>query len=367
EEEEKTTPTETKEEEEEVEVYKKKTSTGSRKGIRKAVAPLSSEEKKEKEIKARKESVEARKKRKVEKTVKKKHSVVEIENLWQGWKEVFLVGTEWNCYDLVYNVDWDFEHLHDFLFYDEDSATIRKQCFVFGCTEPQLIDNEMVYIPALVAVVSDLAPPTTIGIKSVQMVNEEIVDMKKLKMSWVPFIPREDKSQNIGQSNIPKVFALHCNLRRNLLSKMKEEDVRKYEYCLPYCFRPNRVVEEIKKDNEGAIELLYVLDKSGSVQFSFDPKEDDIDTIIEEVCEDNDLDADVYSAKLKTFIKDEVKKHKETVQKKVEAKEEEISKLSEEQRKSLNEMKVYKFYPKNTKPDLSSFKVAYVNRYYGKA
>ncbi|KAG2381559.1 hypothetical protein C9374_005943 [Naegleria lovaniensis] len=387
-----------------VPIYKKKASGGSVRGARKSIAPLTKEEKKEQEYKRYQETkqaiVEARKKRKTtgaasterDGTHIPKPRVEEVENLWQGWKEVFLVGTEWNCYDLAYKIEWDFEHLHDFLFYDEDVAKQAskdesasaaddeeelkppahvlekgKNCFVFGSTEPQLVNGDMVYIPVMIAVVSDLAPPTKLGIKSVQMVNEEIIDMKKLKMSWTPFIPKANQSKRINYANLPHVFALHCNLRRNLLSRMKEEDVRVYEYCLPYCFRPSRVIDEIKKDNSGTIEMLYVLDKSGSVQFSFDPEEDDINTIIEEVCEDNDLDPEKYTDKLKEFIKAEVKKFKESVQKKMDDKQAEIDKLSEQERKSLNEMKVYKFYPQNKSPDLSPFKVAYVNRYYGKA
>ena len=371
-----------------VPVYKKKASVGSLTHKRKSIAPLTAEEKKEKEVKKQEDTkqalAEGRKKRGSSKRVKP--SVEEVERKWEAWKEVFLVGTEWNCYDEAYKVDWDFDHLHDFLFYDEEIANKSKEendeeeqkppehtlpkdkkCFVFGSTEPQLIAGNMVYIPVLIAVVSDLAPPTKIGIKSVQMVNEEIVEMKKVKMSWTPFIPKQNQTKNINYDNLPTVYALHCNLRRNMLKKMKEEDVRMYEYCLPYCFRPDRVIEEIKKDNSGSIELLYVLDKTGSVQFSYDPEEDDINTIIEEVCEDNDLDAATFTPKLKEFIKDEVKKFKESLQQKIDTKQTEIDKLSEQERKSLNEMKVFKFYPQNKTPDLTGLKVAYVNRYYGKA
>jgi len=193
--------------------------------------------------------------------------------------------------------------------------------------------------------------------------------MKKMKMSWTPFIPKSEMSKNINYDNLPNVFALHCNLRKDVLKRMKEEDVRKYEYCLPYCFRPSRVVEEIKKDHSGAIEMLYVFEGKGkgSIQFSYDPEEDDINTIVEEVCEDNELDEKEYADKLKNFIKEETKKFKDTVQQKIDAKQAEIEKMTEDERKSLNEMTVYKFYPQNKKPDLSPFKVGYVNRYYGKA
>ncbi|KAL9652731.1 hypothetical protein ABK040_015781 [Willaertia magna] len=366
-----------------VPMYKKIASKAGRSTNRK---PLSETTKQEIEEKKKQQQLEeASNKTRVgrKKKTTKPHSE-EVEALWQGWKDVFLVGTEWNCYDFVYKIEWDFDHLHDFLFEEkedekkeddkeEKKKTIEermpegKKCFVFGCTEPQLINGEMVYIPALIAVVSDLAPPEKIGISSVQMVKEDIVDMDELKMSWTPFIPKNETAKNISFGNLPNVFALHCNLRRSQLKRMKEEDVRRYEYCLPYCFRPNRVIDEIKKENEGSIEMLYVIDGKRSAQFSFDPESDDLDTIVEEVCEDYDLDQKKHEKDLKDFIKDEVKKQKEKVKEKINQKQKEIDKMSQEQVKALNEMKVYKFYPQNSNPDLSSFKVSYVNRYYGKA
>lgn len=50
--------------------------------------------------------------------------------------------------------------------------------------------NQVVHIPVLIAVVGDIPPPSTLGIKSVQMEKEEIVPMKDMKMDWVPYIPR---------------------------------------------------------------------------------------------------------------------------------------------------------------------------------
>lgn len=45
-------------------------------------------------------------------------------------------------------------------------------------------------IPAIVAVVSSLPPPARLGLKSVQKIEEELIDMKDLKMDWVPYIPK---------------------------------------------------------------------------------------------------------------------------------------------------------------------------------
>ncbi len=50
--------------------------------------------------------------------------------------------------------------------------------------------KHVVLIPAIVAVISSLPPPSKLGLKSVQKVEEEFVPMKELKMDWVPYIPK---------------------------------------------------------------------------------------------------------------------------------------------------------------------------------
>jgi hypothetical protein len=49
--------------------------------------------------------------------------------------------------------------------------------------------DTVVPIPSFVAIVSDVPPPSLIGIKSV-MRDEAIVPMSSLKMGWIPYLPR---------------------------------------------------------------------------------------------------------------------------------------------------------------------------------
>jgi hypothetical protein len=86
---------------------------------------------------------------------------------WQGWQDIFFVGTEWNNYDLIFKqARWDFDHLEDALF---EGELKDKKIFMFGSTEPQTIghDQNVYLIPTITAVVGDIVPPNKLGIKSV--------------------------------------------------------------------------------------------------------------------------------------------------------------------------------------------------------
>jgi hypothetical protein len=62
------------------------------------------------------------------------------EPLWELWKDIYLVGTEWDNYDSVFDVDWDFDHLKEAL--DEDGelykAGSKHAVYLFGVTERTL-------------------------------------------------------------------------------------------------------------------------------------------------------------------------------------------------------------------------------------
>lgn len=59
------------------------------------------------------------------------------EPLWTLWKEIYLVGTEWENYDSVFDVDWDFNHLKEAL--EEGgylyAAGEKHPVYLFGVTE----------------------------------------------------------------------------------------------------------------------------------------------------------------------------------------------------------------------------------------
>ncbi|CAN6206318.1 unnamed protein product [Urochloa humidicola] len=149
----------------------------------------------------------------------------ERRNLEDLWLSAFPIGTEWENIDKIKEFNWNFENLEKTL--EEGGELYGKKVYLFGSTEPQLLDvdgesKKMVYIPVVVAVDCPFPPSDKIGINSVQRENEEIVPMKAMKMAWVPYVPLEDRLNRI-ESLETKIFTLGCTQRRSALKHLKTE------------------------------------------------------------------------------------------------------------------------------------------------
>jgi hypothetical protein len=179
----------------------------------------------------------------------------------------------------------------------------------------------------------------------------------------IPYI----KKKELKVEQLPQVYFLECKLRPTQLKHLTEEQTKRYEYALPYHFRPNQVIKEIKEENEGPIQMIYNIEGKRSAQFSFDPQEETLDEVVEDVCDEYELDEATYSEKLKKFIKEQQKNHSKKVNEQIEKKQKEIDAMSSEKVTGLNKLKILKFYPQNKTLSIDSFKVPFVNRYYGKA
>jgi hypothetical protein len=63
----------------------------------------------------------------------------------------------------------------------------------------------VVPIPVIVAVETAIALPEKLGLNSVQMQTEQIVDMQKFKMGWIPLeIPKAKSPVSIEEGTTPK-------------------------------------------------------------------------------------------------------------------------------------------------------------------
>jgi hypothetical protein len=285
-------------------------------------------------------------------------TIKNVESHWSEWKNVFLIGTEWSIYDETYGFNWDFDHLFNKL----KNGEFKGQCVhIFGSTEPQLVTVNGVEtnlpIPHLVVVAGDYPAPAQIGICSVQRQNEVIVPFSDMKLSWTPFVSKSPELKNVTN-----VSFLHCYARKTLVTKMSEEDQKKFDYCLPYIFFPER-----KDDTEYPSDLVIQVTVGGrGVSFDFDYKSDEIDEIVKEVKEDNELTEDEAKV-VENAIKSEIEATKEKYKKKKEEIAKKISAFTPQDKKAIAELKIYKFYPQNTDVDLSHLKSPFINRYYGKA
>eukprot|EP00850_Spirogloea_muscicola_P011317 SM000070S21283 [mRNA] locus=s70:33176:36042:+ [translate_table: standard] len=252
--------------------------------------------------------------------------------------------------------------------FEEDGKLRGKTSYLFGATEPQLVHfrdgmSRVTHIPAIVAVTSPFPPSDKLGIKSVQMEEEMIVPMREMKMGWVPFVP--------------------ANIAQAALRQLKEERVKKYEYCLPYLYQPLRE-EDFQFDS--SVSIMYPLEGDNPpLVTEFDWKFDEMEEFTQQLIDEETLPAS-EKEKFMEFVREQVNAAKGKIrefwhavasehQLSVEGMQEKAKRqkalddMSEQTKKSLQDMRFYKFYPvpSDNTPDISSLKAAYINRYYGKA
>lgn len=290
------------------------------------------------------------------------------------WEDVYLAGTEWEQQEEVKEYAWDFDHLDESLM--TGALSKSKEVHLFGCTEPQLIpakegdvNGSIVPIPVIIAVASERPPPATVGIKSVQRAEEEIVEMRKIRMGWHPRPP-----DNMRAGVAANLHVLKCSERKARLRNMDEAAVHKYDYVLPWILRPGMGGDVEIPDTNVKVLVDALEGRANPLMCDFDWEMDELDEFLEETIKDNDLDEKKHREAVKDAVKAAVKAKKLEQKAEREKRKATIDAISPEDRKSLESMKVYKFYPANGPdneedkyPDVSGAKSKYVNRYYGQA
>ncbi|CAN6874111.1 unnamed protein product [Brassica oleracea] len=320
--------------------------------------------KKDTEVKEEKKPAARAKKARVAKPQEEPEYFEDERNLEGLWKAAFPVGTEWDKLDAVYEFNWDFKNLEEAL--EEGGLLHGKKVFVFGCTEPQLVPykgaNKIVLVPAVVAVESPFPPSDKIGVTSVQREVEEILPMKTMKMDWLPYIPFDKRGRQVDRMNF-QIFVMTCTQRRTALRHMKEDRVKKYEYCLPYFYQP------FKEDElEQSTEVQIMFPSEPPVVCEFDWEFDELEEFVDKLIAEEALSAE-QKDEFKEYVKEQVRAAKKANREAREARKKAIEDMSEETKQAFQSMKFYKFYPQPSPetPDVSGVKSPFINRYYGKA
>ncbi|KAJ0260723.1 Protein HEAT INTOLERANT 4 [Hirschfeldia incana] len=311
-----------------------------------------------------KKPVSRAKKARVAKPQEEPEYFEEERNLEGLWKAAFPVGTEWDQLDALYEFNWDFKHLEEAL--EEGGLLFGKKVFLFGCTEPQLVPfkgaNKILHVPAVVAVESPFPPSDKIGITSVQREVEEIIPMKTMKMDWLPYIPLQNRGRRVDRMDF-QIFVLGCTRRRAALRHMKEDLVKKYEYCLPYFYQP------FKEDElEQSTEVQIMFPSEPPVVCEFDWEFDELEEFVDKLIEEEALPAE-QKDEFKEYVKAQVRAAKKANREAKDARRKAIEDMSEDTKQAFQSMKFYKFYPlpSTETPDVSGVKSPFINRYYGKA
>ncbi|KAL0752001.1 hypothetical protein Bca101_034004 [Brassica carinata] len=337
--------------------------------------------KKDIEVKEEKKPAARAKKARVAKPQEEPEYFEDERNLEGLWKAAFPVGTEWDKLDAVYEFNWDFKNLEEAL--EEGGLLHGKKVFVFGCTEHLFIAsgsfevlkalpgcalvpykgaNKIVLVPAVVAVESPFPPSDKIGVTSVQREVEEILPMKTMKMDWLPYIPFDKRGRQVDRMNF-QIFVMTCTQRRAALRHMKEDRVKKYEYCLPYFYQP------FKEDElEQSTEVQIMFPSEPPVVCEFDWEFDELEEFVDKLIAEEALSAE-QKDEFKEYVKEQVRAAKKANREAREARKKAIEDMSEETKQAFQSMKFYKFYPQPSPetPDVSGVKSPFINRYYGKA
>ncbi|KAF3512031.1 hypothetical protein F2Q69_00000390 [Brassica cretica] len=147
------------------------------------------------------------------------------------------------------------------------------------------------------------------------------------------------------------------------LRHMKEDLVKKYEYCLPYFYQP------FKEDElEQSTEVQIMFPSEPPVVCEFDWEFDELEEFVDKLIEEEALPAD-QKDEFKEYVKVQVRAAKKANREAKDARRKAIEEMSEETKQAFQSMKFYKFYPlpSSETPDVSGVKSPFINRYYGKA
>lgn len=289
----------------------------------------------------------------------------EQRDLEDLWKQVFPVGTEWDQLDLLSEYKWNFSNLEDA--FDEGGVLHGKKVYLFSCTEPQLLffqgQSKVTCIPVVVAVVSPFPPSDKIGINSVQRESEEILDMKQMKMDWVPYIPLGKRGSSVERLK-SQIFILSCVQRRAGLKHLKLERVKKFEYCLPYFYHP---FKEDETEQSTIVDIMYPVEPK-PVVCEFDWEMDELEEFTNELIAAEELSEDQKDA-FKEFVREKVREGKRANREAREKRKKAREEMSQDKVAAFENMRFYKFYPVASPdtPDVSAVKSPFINRYYGKA
>ncbi|EOA12510.1 hypothetical protein CARUB_v10026333mg [Capsella rubella] len=289
----------------------------------------------------------------------------EKRNLEDLWKATFPVGTEWDQQDALSEFNWDFTNLEEAL--EEGGKLHGKKVYIFGCTEshslPYKNKNKDVLVPAVVCIESSIPPSDKIGVASVQGEVGEIIPMKTMKMAWVPYVPLEKRDREVDRMNF-QIFVLSCSQRRSALKHLKDDRVKKFNYCLPYINNPFKVDES---DQSTVVQIMFPSEPP--VECEYDWVKSDIEEFTDNLIKEETL-LPGQKDEFEEFVKGQSDKAKKAYEEAQEAREKEKIGLSLETKKAYEEMKLYKFYPLPSPdtPDTAGIKKSpIINRYFGKA
>lgn len=293
------------------------------------------------------------------------------------WHDLSLIGTELGEIDTIRRQPFQFSDFIDAL--DEGFLSkLDHPVYVFLQTEPVYFPEGIILtVPVLIAYSSAVPPPNLVARDSVQ--SEDAVaralnpfggrpePMSKLKMEWKPYIPENVETDTLtyilNGAVKPPVYVLDWEVRQQKASRFSEMEANAIKFINPYVILP-KVFKALEKPEVTSVSFEYKYnDKSYEVIFD---KETDgsLAEFIPAYLSDNELPETPCAKEIEAKIKETFAEYKKIRDEQWDETMALLGQYNDDQIKLLNEAKVYKFYPRHPKYDLSSFVSKRVNRYF---
>eukprot|EP01118_Nematostelium_gracile_P009388 TRINITY_DN3158_c0_g1_i2.p1 TRINITY_DN3158_c0_g1~~TRINITY_DN3158_c0_g1_i2.p1 ORF type:complete len:786 (-),score=309.43 TRINITY_DN3158_c0_g1_i2:117-2387(-) len=298
------------------------------------------------------------------------------------WRDLPLIGVEEKDKENIYGGDFKFDHLIEALKHGILSDGPHPKYMFMGAQpiDGMSKENQVINIPYIVVISSRRPPSEQIAITSVQSGTETVIPGRIPGFSYHPYVPRAmQKSYKLGE---PTPIHYLADVRRDAVyHRMNEQEQYNYALMMPYELFPNDV-------RKSWIKLREVLKKRLSVEvkiprkqrwnarkprppatliWDFECHRSAIhleDMLKQEGCDFSEegrkaafeLIMEAGRKKLDEMKEDYLRKKKQ------------IKAMSKEDKKALNETRLYKYYPTSeTIRTIHLFKKNTINRFYGNA
>ncbi|KAD3068154.1 hypothetical protein E3N88_36034 [Mikania micrantha] len=257
------------------------------------------------------------------------------------WKQapVFPVGARWAQPHLLSQHNWNFSNLQD-AFTEGGVLHGEEKVFLFTRAERQVIlfDGQLkqVFMPVVVVIVSPFPPSDKI---IVQKGNgcEEVIDMEKINMAWVP-------CNLLGQRGfLPQISVISYVQREPATLEYIELGSRSHLY-FPFFDNPYKVDE--RRHQNSFVDIVYPTE-AGVINQKFNWECHVSEGLAKRLIDAGELPRDQKDA-FKKFVREKVNEGKranrEAIQQLIEAAEE-LSRTEVEVAAAFEKMRFYKFYP----------------------
>jgi hypothetical protein len=282
------------------------------------------------------------------------------------WRDLTFIGVEVGSIPSIYKDKFTFPELKKAL-KDGELSNLGHPMYMFMGAQPIEYGGRTLNIPYIVVIDSEAPPPSRIAHCSIQGQNESIIDMKNVRMGWVPYVPKKFP-QSLIKDKLPiQIYTLNWYGRTAKSSKLTEDRARWLEYLIPYIRLP-QMVESIPEPKDTDVKNVNFTWKYQDKKYEvvYDKEMDTLPEFIPTFLEDNKL-PESAGPELKQALKDAFQKAREQARADYQSLQDEVNKLPDRAKQAYRNIKLYKFYPTHPDINIRRYIDKKINRYFGSA